>query len=324
MRLDSSGNLLVGKTSTAAGAGVIIGASGVSNFTADGDRTLILNRETSDGDILEFRKDNSKVGSIGAANGNTYYSFNSTKAITTDGASDIVPCTSGGVKQVGGYMSLGSSSYPFNDLYLSGDAKIGTSGRTTYAAGGFYDNAASGNNIGIVTGGNHVFLSDGNGTATDNVNDLGSTSRRIRDIYVGGGVYLGGTGAANKLDDYEEGTFTPVLEGTTTAGTGTYTTQFGQYTKIGDTVFIRIYLAWTAHTGTGDTEISGLPFTANATRTAPLSSWASEIAYTTPPTFFVSNSTTKITGVEQVNNNFATGLPLDTSGAITISGSYHV
>lgn len=66
---------------------------------------------------------------------------------------------------------------------------------------------------------------------------------------------------ANTLDDYEEGTFTPTAIGTTTAGTGTYVTRTGRYTKIGDVVTIRIRVGWSAHTGTGNLRISGLPFT---------------------------------------------------------------
>lgn len=66
----------------------------------------------------------------------------------------------------------------------------------------------------------------------------------------------------NTLDDYEEGTFTPVLAGAGTAGVGTYTRQFGRYVKIGNTVTLTIGLSWTAHTGTGSMLITGLPFTA--------------------------------------------------------------
>jgi len=57
------------------------------------------------------------------------------------------------------------------------------------------------------------------------------------------------------------GTFTPVITGTTTAGTGTYTLQVGHYTRIENMVFIRIRVAWSAHTGTGNTTVTGLPFT---------------------------------------------------------------
>ena len=43
--------------------------------------------------------------------------------------------------------------------------------------------------------------------------DIGSSSKRFKDLYLSGGAYLGGTGAANKLDDYEEGTWTPTSGG---------------------------------------------------------------------------------------------------------------
>lgn len=58
--------------------------------------------------------------------------------------------------------------------------------------------------------------------------------------------------------------FTPVLTGTSAAGTATYTTQLGRYCKTGSLVFCWINLAWSATTGTGNTLITGLPFSANA------------------------------------------------------------
>ena len=62
---------------------------------------------------------------------------------------------------------------------------------------------------------------------------------------------------ANTLDDYEEGTWTPSLGGTTT-----YTTQSGTYTKIGRAVFFSgVVTVNTIGTGSVHT-ISGLPFTA--------------------------------------------------------------
>ena len=64
----------------------------------------------------------------------------------------------------------------------------------------------------------------------------------------------------NTLDDYEEGTFTPTITGSTVAGVGTYTLQEGNYTKNGNTVTATIGLNVTAHTGTGNMRISGLPF----------------------------------------------------------------
>lgn len=77
-----------------------------------------------------------------------------------------------------------------------------------------------------------------------------------------GGIYLGGAVAANLLDDYEEGTFTPLLEGATTPGTYVYSSQVGKYTKIGNMIIarIRIDVSVTTLAGTGDALISGLPF----------------------------------------------------------------
>lgn len=68
------------------------------------------------------------------------------------------------------------------------------------------------------------------------------------------------SGGVNDLDDYEEGTFIPAIEGTTAAGVGTYTQQAGYYTKVGNIVFFSIYLDWSAHTGTGNLKVVGLPF----------------------------------------------------------------
>jgi hypothetical protein len=83
-----------------------------------------------------------------------------------------------------------------------------------------------------------------------------------------GGVYLGGTGSSNKLDDYEEGTWTPVIRGSSgdpspnlvTGNTG------GIYTKVGDTVFVSFEVRWSSITGGGgNVTVSGLPFTRSST-----------------------------------------------------------
>lgn len=68
---------------------------------------------------------------------------------------------------------------------------------------------------------------------------------------------------ANTLDDYEEGSFTPAF---TSAGGGswTYSAQVGRYTKIGNTVSVRIYILITnTSAGSGAVTITGLPFTAS-------------------------------------------------------------
>jgi hypothetical protein len=67
---------------------------------------------------------------------------------------------------------------------------------------------------------------------------------------------------ANTLDDYEEGTFTPIL-GTSNGGTATMSLQEGKYIKVGKIVQFSLQIAWTAkNTWSFNTRISGLPFTA--------------------------------------------------------------
>lgn len=104
---------------------------------------------------------------------------------------------------------------------------------------------------------------------------------------------------ANTLDDYEEGTFTPTARGATTAGTTTYTNQYGYYTKIGRSVTVVILVQWSAMTGTGILTIGGLPF-ASANNTQNYASGAvitSDLNWTggTMMTAFQELNTTDIT-----------------------------
>jgi hypothetical protein len=88
----------------------------------------------------------------------------------------------------------------------------------------------------------------------------------VGDIEVSGGVYLGGTVAANLLDDYEEGTWTPTYGGTSTNGSIAYTNQYGYYTKIGNivTVNCRLSASTVTTSPTGNMVIRGLPFTVSS------------------------------------------------------------
>ena len=74
---------------------------------------------------------------------------------------------------------------------------------------------------------------------------------------------------ANTLDDYEEGTWTPTIIGTSSAGTTTYTRQDGTYTKIGRLVTVSAWVSASATTGTGSLTIGGLPFSQQSTYYAP-------------------------------------------------------
>ncbi len=133
---------------------------------------------------------------------------------------------------------------------------------------------------------------------------------------------------ANTLDDYEEGTWTPVIIGTTTAGTGTYTTQTGSYTKIGNQVTLHLTLTWTAHTGTGNMRISGLPFTVGSYLSAGSVGLCDAISLTASNSLAVYSLTAeaRLALVQNpTGGGTAAGVPMDTSaGPLVISITYTV
>ena len=100
-----------------------------------------------------------------------------------------------------------------------------------------------------------------NGSGRDAAIDLGKSAERFKDLYLSGGVYLGGTGAANLLDDYEEGTWTPgVGFGTTNASLSNAS---GKYVKVGQLVTVTFYVDFLANGSGTNARITGLTFANN-------------------------------------------------------------
>ena len=83
-----------------------------------------------------------------------------------------------------------------------------------------------------------------------------SETERMRILASGGITFNGDTAAANALDDYEEGTWTPACGATLSTATG-------HYTKIGNQVTVHYHVVTTGGlpSSTGQVQISGLPFT---------------------------------------------------------------
>jgi len=136
-----------------------------------------------------------------------------------------------------------------------------------------------------------------------------------------------GTGTSELFDDYEEGTFTPTLVGLTTAGSGTYTSRTGIYTKVGNTVLYTVRLLWTAHTGTGSMDITGLPFTANSSHLFPASVYTGDVTLSANNLMIarVNNSSTSVALRQYpVGGGAISGITMDTAGEINISGHYQV
>ena len=95
---------------------------------------------------------------------------------------------------------------------------------------------------------------------TTNTNDIGSANHRWRNAYLGGGIYLGGTATANKLDFYEESTWTPVLKDLN-GNPATLATALGTYTKIGRQVIANYDVRLSSKASmTGNYVLLTLPF----------------------------------------------------------------
>ncbi len=100
------------------------------------------------------------------------------------------------------------------------------------------------------------------GSNHDNALDLGVSGVRWKDLYLSGGLKIGGTGTANTLDDYEEGTWTPVFAASSGNPTVSYGAQNGTYTKIGRYVYTTFFVQINSVSsqGSGNLRIGPLPF----------------------------------------------------------------
>jgi hypothetical protein len=153
------------------------------------------------------------------------------------------------------------------------------------------------------------------GEIIDNDCDLGISSHRFKDLYLSGSVYLGDTAAANALDDYEEGTWTPGISFSDGVVGITYTTQVGRYTKVGDMVTASCYFKLSSKgTSTGNAAITGLPFTSSSTAgtLTAATTWFKLVSFADHHQGDVSSSATKVGLTEVTNAGSFTNL-LDTN-----------
>jgi len=198
MRIDSSGDVVVGGISSGANDAVSLSSSGYIQAIVNDDTVGYFNRRTNDGEILRFQKNGTTVGSIG----------------TKSSLMTIGTGTTGLIFDSG-------QIYPWN---------------TTANA------------------------------VIDASKDLGASGARFKDLYLSGGVHLGGTSAAHKLDNYEEVAFTATIRGST-AEPATLVTVTGFATKIGRVVQYSIGFENVNTTGyAGTFTITGLPFTNRLSR----------------------------------------------------------
>jgi hypothetical protein len=180
--------------------------------------------------------------------------------LTFDGDIDVNSDlkVSGDLEVLGG-ITINSS--PFPEIILKDADLSNVYGRVYSASGNTHiesdvtNQQAGSSLLFTVDGDTKAQISSGGNLTVNNGNLIMGTSGKGIDFSA-----TSGTGTSELFDDYEEGTWTPVIIGGTIAGSGTYSQQDGVYTKVGNLVTVSCYLAFTAHTGTGHMKISGLPF----------------------------------------------------------------
>ena len=153
----------------------------------------------------------------------------------------------------------------------SGNVGIGTSSPTGVPTTTLHINGTTNAGIHITDSASGATDSDGVYLSMDSPNlyvqnkEAGFTAfetsgtERMRILAGGGLTFNGDTAAANAIDDYEEGTFTPTI---TEGGSGfSYQVQEGIYTKIGNIVKIQGKISgFSDRTTSNNVQVSSLPF----------------------------------------------------------------
>jgi hypothetical protein len=246
MRINSSGQVFVGTTDNSTSVGNLIVKSD-SNAHA-----ITIEEPAGAGETWQIGVD--VDGDLGF-----YNSTSTTASVTLDdsgnllvGTTDALPVTNNDANGIAlradgnaQFSRSGAATARFNRGTSDGEivsfqkdgVQVGSIGSADLGDRIYFAGAAEG--LAIDNSLNAILPCDASGGATNGALDIGYSSTKFRDLYLSGGVYVGGTGAANYLDDYEEGihqtTATPGTSGTITLIS---TNDDISYVKIGNSVHI--------------------------------------------------------------------------------------
>jgi hypothetical protein len=273
----------------------------VSNSNSGVDATL---RTVDDGEgtasALKVSTGAIQVDNI-KIDGNTITSedTNGNITLTPNGTGDTILNGNVGIGTTSPNISLGASGSTVLTISASASARNGLIELkgTRLSSGDVVSYLRTFNNAGATP------LTDiqsirGSGDTTGELAFFTSNTERLRILSGGGLTFNGDTATANALDDYEEGTWTPVLITSSSTPTFAYVNRGGTYTKIGDQVTVWFYIEITvtvAGVGNQGITVASMPFT-------PKSDDRTNSIYTRPGGTIILHPTGTVAGSFGFNN----------------------
>lgn len=287
------------------------------------DGTLTLNK--SDGSLVKFVYNNTTRGYIGSSRQLFIGGLEADMGYLATGDSVF---GAGGAERMridsNGSIGMGANSASYR-LRVKSDATVDN---------GIYLSAGTGS-------GNHsLYVEDRDGTAeffaVRGDGEIRLNASNQGHTYARTGIRLGANAAANNLDDYEEGTWTPTLKfnngevGITYAGAAGSVYRGGHYTKIGRVVTFSFRIILTSKgTSTGDATISGLPYDVgglNGNYGSAMYSFANNFLIPLRPTITIDSSSSiiRLRFVNSPNGNYGniTNSDFNNNSDIILTGVY--
>lgn len=126
--VDTSGNVMVGTTAVggvSSGTKTYITSTGNLYVASSGEEAAYFNRNSNDGSIVEFRKNNATVGSIGTASSKIYIGSGDAGLYFNKDGNAITPVNTTTVADNDAALDLGTTTARFKNLYLSGQINTG-------------------------------------------------------------------------------------------------------------------------------------------------------------------------------------------------------
>jgi len=222
-----------------------------------------------------------------AGDANTYLSFDTDSLTSYNGGVNNLSMTTGGVvfneggggvdfrveasghthalfvEGSTGHVGIGTQTNPNHPLHIGGDENYLISVLQSGTNVNLANFAGNGASLDIVCDGANNFVRFNSATSGDDMKFATNDGNvRMTLLAAGGMTFNGDTAAANALDDYEEGTWTPVIGGSSGTSGQTYGIQAGTYTKVGNMCTASAYITLAAKGTVGNNlQLQGLPFT---------------------------------------------------------------